>query len=332
MNEQGMSRKWLLTINNPVEKGYTHDKLIEIMEQFKGVTYYCMSDEIGLETKTYHTHLFIYAPNGVRFNTIQKRVPNCHIDYCKGTAQQNRDYVFKEGKYSGTDKEDTRVDGTQLEWGEMPVERQGRRNDIVDLYDMIANGMSDFQILDTSPDYMLNLNQIRQTRQVIRSEKFKNTFRQLTTTYIWGSTGGGKTRYVMEKYGYENVYRVTNYKHPFDDYRGQDVVLFDEFRSSLPLADMLKYLDGYPVVLPCRFADTQACFTKVYFTTNIPLDKQYVNIQRDEIESYKAFLRRIHKVINWDKQSKECQLSFEDLSLADVPPMFQKFFGGDYNV
>lgn len=319
MDETKMSRKWLLTINNPVEKGYTHDKLQELMKQFTNVTFYCMSDEIGLETKTYHTHLFMYSPNGIRFRTVQSRIPNCHIDYCKGTAQQNRDYVFKEGKYAGTDKEDTRVDGTQLEWGEMPVERQGRRNDIVDLYDMIANGMSDFQILDTSPDYMLNLNQIRQTRQVIKSEKFKNTFRQLTTTYIWGSTGGGKTRYVMEKYGYENVYRVTNYKHPFDDYRGQDVVLFDEFRSSLPLADMLKYLDGYPVVLPCRFADTQACFTKVYFTTNIPLDKQYINIQRDEIESYKAFLRRIHKSINWDTQADDCQMDFEDVLLGDVP-------------
>lgn len=319
MDETKMSRKWLLTINNPVEKGYTHDKLQELMKQFTNVTFYCMSDEIGLETKTYHTHLFMYSPNGIRFRTVQSRIPNCHIDYCKGTAQQNRDYVFKEGKYAGTDKEDTRVDGTQLEWGEMPVERQGRRNDIVDLYDMIANGMSDFQILDTSPDYMLNLNQIRQTRQVIKSEKFKNTFRQLTTTYIWGSTGGGKTRYVMEKYGYENVYRVTNYKHPFDDYRGQDVVLFDEFRSSLPLADMLKYLDGYPVVLPCRFADTQACFTKVYFTTNIPLDKQYVNIQRDEVESYKAFLRRIHKSINWDTQADDCQMDFEDVLLGDVP-------------
>lgn len=328
MNEQGMSRKWLLTINNPVEKGYTHDKLIEIMEQFKGVTYYCMSDEIGLETKTYHTHLFMYAPNGVRFSTIQKRIPNCHIDYCKGTAQQNKDYVFKEGKYAGTDKEDTRVDGTQYEHGDIPVERQGRRNDIVDLYDMIANGMSDFQILDTAPDYMLNLNQIRQTRQVIKSEKFKNTFRELTTTYIWGSTGSGKTRYVMEKYGYENVYRVTNYKHPFDDYRGQDVVLFDEFRSSLPLADMLKYLDGYPVVLPCRFADIQACFTKVYFTTNIPLDKQYVNIQRDEIESYKAFLRRIHKSINWDTQADDCQMEFKDVMPEDVP----KQLGGGSNV
>ena len=324
MDETKMSRKWLLTINNPVEKGYTHDKLQELMKQFTNVTFYCMSDEIGLETKTYHTHLFMYSPNGIRFRTVQSRIPNCHIDYCKGTAQQNRDYVFKEGKHAGTDKEDTRVDGTQLEWGEMPVERQGRRNDIIDLYDMIANGMTDYQILDTSPDYMLQLNQIRQTRQVIRSEKFKNTFRQLTTTYIYGSTGCGKTRYVMEKYGYENVYRVTNYKHPFDEYKGQDVVLFDEFRSSLPLVDMLKYLDGYPVLLPCRFVDTQACFTKVYFTTNISLDKQYVNIQRDEIESYSAFLRRIHKVINWDKQSEECQLTFEDLSLADVPRMFQR--------
>lgn len=328
MDETKMSRKWLLTINNPVEKGYTHDKLQELMKQFTNVTFYCMSDEIGLKTKTYHTHLFMYSPNGIRFRTVQSRIPNCHIDYCKGTSQQNRDYVFKEGKYAGTDKEDTRVDGSQFEWGEMPVERQGRRNDIVDLYDMIANGMSDFQILDTSPDYMLNLNQIRQTRQVIKSEKFKNTFRQLTVTYIWGSTGSGKTRYVMEKYGYENVYRVTNYKHPFDGYRGQDVVLFDEFRSSLPLADMLKYLDGYPVVLPCRFADTLACFTKVYFTTNIPLDKQYVNIQRDEIESYKAFLRRIHKSINWDTQADDCQMDFTDILLEDLP----KQLGGDCNV
>ena len=306
MDDKKQSRKWLVTINNPTEKGYTHEKLVEIMQQFKSVTYYCMSDEIGLETKTYHTHLFMYSPSGVRFSTVQNRLPQCHIDYCKGTAQQNHDYVFKTGNYAGSAKEDTRVDGTQYEWGNIPVERQGRRNDIIDLYDMIANGMSDYQILDTSPDYMLNLTQIRQTRQVIKSEKFKNTFRQLSTTYIWGSTGSGKTRYVMEKYGYENVYRVTNYKHPFDNYRGQDVVLFDEFRSSLPLADMLKYLDGYPVVLPCRFADTQACFTKVYFTTNIPLDKQYVNIQRDEIESYKAFLRRIHKSINWDTQADDC--------------------------
>ena len=66
----------------------------------------------------------------------------------------------------------------------------------------------------------------------------------------------------MELYGYENVYHVTNYDHPFDDYRGQNVILFDEFRSSLPVADMLKYLDGYPLMLPCRYSNKVACYTK----------------------------------------------------------------------
>ena len=81
-------------------------------------------------------------------------------------------------------------------------------------------------------------------------------------------------------------------------------------------------------VLPCRFADTQACFTKVYFTTNIPLDKQYVNIQRDEIESYKAFLRRIHKSINWDTQADDCQMEFTDVLSEDLPEQL----GGGCNV
>ena len=100
----------------------------------------------------------------------------------------------------------------------------------------------------------------------------------------------------MEQYGYSNVYRVTDYAHPFDGYKGQDVLIFEEFRSSLPIKDMLVYLDGYPVALPCRYANKEACFTKVYILTNIPLEKQYCNIQREEPETWDAFCRRIHHV------------------------------------
>lgn len=39
----------------------------------------------------------------------------------------------------------------------------------------------------------------------------------------------------MEKYGYANVFRVTNYKHPFDQYKGQDDIMFEEFQSSIPI-------------------------------------------------------------------------------------------------
>lgn len=30
-------RKWQVTINNPLEKGYTHEKIKEILSQYKGL-------------------------------------------------------------------------------------------------------------------------------------------------------------------------------------------------------------------------------------------------------------------------------------------------------
>ena len=103
----------------------------------------------------------------------------------------------------------------------------------------------------------------------------------------------------MARFGYTNVYRVTDYQHPFDTYMGQDVVLFEEFDGSLPLLDMLKYLDGYPLLLPARYSNKQACFTKVFFATNIPLVDQYKQLQRDSPETFHAFLRRIHHVYRY---------------------------------
>ncbi len=100
----------------------------------------------------------------------------------------------------------------------------------------------------------------------------------------------------MEKFGYSNVYRITNYKHPFDQYQGQDVIVFEEFQSSLPINQMLIYLDGYPIALPCRYADKIACYTKVYILSNIDIGEQYIDVQHHYQETWKAFLRRINTI------------------------------------
>lgn len=289
------SRKWQVTINNPIDKGYTHDYIKKQLGKFKSCIYWCMSDEIG-EEQTFHTHLYIQFSSGVRFSTIKKRFDGGHFEMAKGTAQENRDYVFKDGKWFNTDKGETNLRDTHEEYGELPVERQGQRNDLADLYDMIKQGMSTFEILEESPHYMMQLDKIEKVRQSVLEEKFKDTWRELETTYIWGLPGSGKTRSVMEEYGYSNVYRVTDYEHPFDAYKGQDVIVFEEFRSSLRIDDMLKYLDGYPVEFPARYNNKQACFTKVYILTNIDLRDQYPNIQHHEKLTWQAFLRRIHRV------------------------------------
>lgn len=300
------SRKWLLTINDPEEKGCSHDFIKQQLKKIKNLDYWCMCDEVGKKSGLYHTHLFVYRQNAMRFSQIKVLFPSAHIDYCRGTCAENRAYCRKEGKYAGTYKEETNLKDTFEESGDMPLERQGQRNDLIDLYDMIKAGLSNFEILEGNPQYMLNLDKIDSCRQVVSAEKYKTTFREMSVSYYYGKTGKGKTRSVMEQYGYENVFRVTDYKYPFDNYKGQKVLVFEEFHTSFRIQDMLNYLDGYPLELPSRYNNKVACYDKVYILSNTPLEKQYWNVQKEYPDTWDAFLRRIHKVkVFLDTEVKE---------------------------
>ena len=66
-------RRFFITINNPKEHGFTHDKLRNILNKMLSVIYWCMADEVGNETETYHTHIYISLKNGMRFSTLQNK-------------------------------------------------------------------------------------------------------------------------------------------------------------------------------------------------------------------------------------------------------------------
>ncbi|MBE6838167.1 MAG: replication protein [Ruminococcus sp.] len=317
------SRKWLVTINNPLEKGYTREVIKEKLSLFKGCIYWCASDEIGGEEHTPHTHIFFYCENAVKFSTVKERFEGGHFDMCKGTCAQNRDYVFKQGKHAKTEKAETSIEGTQEEFGEMPIERQGQRNDLADLYDMILQGMTDDEIIENCPNYMFNLDKFDKIRQMLRSKVYSNTLRNVKVTYIYGTAGSGKTRAIYEKYGFKEVYRVTDYQHPFDNYNGQSVLVFEEFRSSLKIQDMLSYLDIYPLELPSRYNNKVACFETVYIVSNISLSEQYPHARDEEIETYKAFLRRIGAVIFFNNDNVYYYNTLQDYNKGiKVPSIF----------
>ena len=120
---------------------------------------------------------------------------------------------------------------------------------------------------------------------------------------VTGDTGAGKTRSIYESHDPREICRVTNYRKgvSFDAYNGQDVLVFEEFHSQIPIGDMLNYLDIYPLSLPARYTDRMACYTKVYITSNLPLTAQYRDEQYHRREIWAAFLRRIHKVMEFHK-------------------------------
>lgn len=295
MAREAAYRKYQLTINNPAMHGLTHDVIKQILEQFPSCEYWCMCDEIG-EHGTLHTHLYTSFTNAVMFSTMQRRFYGAHIEIVKGTHRENRDYVRKEGKWLDSKKAETNLPETFEESGELPEEPDRRVKQSEAILAMVEAGASDSEIMRAYPSAMNHLKNIEQARQTLLEDKYGVDWRTVEVTYIWGATGVGKTRSVVEKHGYKNVFRVTNYTHPFDGYKGQDVILFDEFRSSLKFSDMLAYIDGHPVMLPCRYADKVACYTKVYIISNIPLEKQYPLVQVEEPAGYAAFRRRIEEV------------------------------------
>lgn len=312
------SRKWQITINNPKEKGFCHDSIKEKLDSLKSLRYYCVSDELG---ETYHTHIYVAFNSPVRFSTLKNLFAEAHIEMARGTSEENRDYIRKSGKWENDDKHGTCVADTFEEYGGIPEEHQGERSDLAYLLELIKDGMSNHDIVNMLPAYLFSIDKIERVRQMLRAEENKEVFRLLHVVYIFGKTGTGKTRSVMEKYGYTSVYRVTDYDHPFDGYNGEPVIIFDEFRNQLKIHDMLNYLDGYPLTLPCRYANRQACYTIVYIISNIPLEEQYPIVQQQQKSTWEAFLRRINEVTKFPPSEN---------SLIDLPLRTPTPFDGDF--
>lgn len=295
------SRKWTLVINNPNECEFTHERICEIMMKFFP-DYFCMADEVA-KTGTFHTHIFIYSHSPIRFSTLKNRFPIAHIEKAIGSAKQNRDYILKTGKWENGEKAETSVEGSFYEYGTLPKEREENNPKMSMLIENIRDGKQTTEIIEDAPEFAFRIRDIDALRQVLNAEKYLSENRDLYVTYIFGASGTGKTRSIYKKHNAKDICRITNYRTgkgvSFDGYSGQDVLVFEEFNSQIPIEEMLNFLDIYPLNLPARYNDRTACYKKVYITSNIPLSEQYKDVQVYRPETWKAFLRRIHKVLEY---------------------------------
>ena len=86
-----------LTINSPIEKGYTHQHILDIFRsKFKTLNYLCMADEQG---SMFHTHIFVVFTSRVRFTMLKRYFPEAHIEKCRGSVSDNVNYIKKNGKW-----------------------------------------------------------------------------------------------------------------------------------------------------------------------------------------------------------------------------------------
>ncbi len=182
--------------------------------------------------------------------------------------------------------------------GEAPEEEYSTQEGAwVRIQRMVLNGATWLEICDEFPNVAIHMGSAIQ-RYKVELDLQSADWRDVHVTYVGGKTGTGKTKAICQAYGYPNVYRVTDYENPFDSYNGQEVIVFEEFRMGrkpkIAFAQMLNYIDGHPIQLPCRYSNRLLKATRIFLVSNWTLDEQYPWVQEDYPEDWNAFLRRLH--------------------------------------
>ncbi len=323
------SRSWFLTNNYKENKVLTNNEVIELINQLPNIKYYSFCLEKGEGNKestitdndidhidgTLHHHIYLVFNNAIQFTTIKSVFDKANIQQTKGTHKQIKKYL---------NKKDTKVEGSEvIEWGEEPL-NPGKRTDIVKIMELIEDGADLIEIKKQFPSqYLSYFNKIKRAIEEELRHKYSKEYRKLKVYYICDKSRTGKTRFVMDRYGYENVCKISDYdsiSRTFDNYDSQGVLLFDEFRDSISLSNMLNYLDGYPIQLPARYFSKTACYTKVFVISNWSFEKQY---KHESIEDKEAFVNRFTNIGNLGEikeaviLDEDGQVEIEDCSFID---------------
>lgn len=303
------SRKFLGTLNNPTEWGYDADKVIRLLSELAGCRYIAIAEEIGAQEHTPHLHIFVVYKNPKALSTMFNTVPKAHWDACRGTIEQNRDYVFKQGKWADSEKGTTALPETQREWGELPSECEefpSRKSDVMDaINEMIEEGLSPSEIMSKHAGYCEYADTIRRA-YILRRAADVPPVRNVRVHYVVGASGSGKTytyKRLCDRYGDSDVYLVTDYANDmtaaFDRYQAENVIVLDEFRGNVRFSTFLNLTDQYRCDIHARYVSTMALYSEVYITSVYPPEKLYENLVETAsqgIEPRQQLYRRISDI------------------------------------
>lgn len=300
------SRKYLLTINNPKKHNLDHAKIKMLLSK-SNPRYYCIVDEIGKDG-TYHTHVFVIFHSPIRWTSIKHRFPEAHIDIAYGSAHENVDYLTKSGKWENSEKSETNLPDTFEEFGEIPKEKEGINPEMLEIIEDIEAGKTTTEIIKDHPHLALRTAKINELRETLRSDMFSEIKRNITVIYVFSGLNFDLIEYVYKNHHAKDICRITNYGKNgtinFDNYRGQKIIVFDDFKSSIPIESMNVYLCGYPCELPARYSNRAAAFETVYILSYLPLDNQYSSLKGSNEILLHRFINKIDKVVEFTEDGE----------------------------
>nr|WAE42325.1 MAG: replication associated protein [Cressdnaviricota sp.] len=259
MDARGKS--WVFTVNN-----YT-DLDISILDNLE-VSYIIYGKEVG-ESGTPHLQGFVTFKSTLRFNSVKKLLKNAHWE--KAISSEAMNYCMKDGNFKVRDNR-----------------KQGVRNDLKEAISSLKNDGFDKMIIEYPEVYVKYHNGLEKLN--IKLKEVKRNFKPLVI-WIYGPTGTGKTRQVVEKE--KDLWISGKNLRWWDGYDNNKTVLFDDFRKDFcTFHELLRILDRYPYRIEKKGSSMEFNSEKIYITSCFSPEEVY-----DTREDIGQLIRRIDSII-----------------------------------
>lgn len=245
MNSRPQSKYWCITINNP-----TSDD--EQRFQSDAIVYFVYGREVS-STGTNHLQGYIEFGKKVRLSGVVKLFPRSHVEIRRGTAAEASGYCKKDGDWE--------------EGGVMSSPEQGRRSDLMVIKESIDAGATDLEIADSN---FAQWCQYRRSFAEYRSLRHPARMRpHLRVWTVTGPTGTGKTSASVQLFPDAWICSDANLQW-FDGYRGERVVIIDEYVGGGDVSRLLRLLDIYAFQVPIKGGFVSWNPELIIITSNLP--------------------------------------------------------------
>lgn len=265
-------RNILLTLNQPEN----FDEIKKYLTEKPSFQYGIACREEAPTTGHKHIHFY------VQFNkptTIQKsKLLGSHLDICKGSPQQNINYVKKDGDIifeEGTPK--------------------------------LKGGKTIKEVMEMKPEERLNLPACYYNIcQKIKAEEEKDLkgddmYKEMKVHWYWGDSGLGKTRRAYKEIGSRTFNEVKfdgNFWHGAKE--GGTIALYDDFRDSdMKPRELINFIDYNKHIMNIKGGSCRNTYTEIFITSIQSPEEIYKNV---EGEPRRQWLRRITEIIHFEAE------------------------------
>ncbi len=299
---------WIFVINNPIRPWAEPPILADEWRRKPKFLVYQLEE--APTTGTPHFQGYVCFDQAIRGSTLLRMLSvNGEAPYLRA---RTRSHLYSK-EYAS--KPETRVEGPWTYGDDAGIANsQGSRSDLTTIKRKLDTGASMKEITDEHFESCARYYKyFREYKRIHASPRDW----EMEIIVLVGTTGSGKTRWVYDTYGKDNVYSVPEAKGSgtyWDDYDGQETVLVDEmYGKRFSHGFLLRLCDRYQFTVPVHQSAVNFSSKRIIFTSNVhPKEWYTVMYDRTMTSFYHGPLHR--RMVQGDSFIAKCE-RYRDVEL-----------------